>query len=227
MAVEYKSNKTAILTGSKSGCLALKNPKGNEICIGIHKLAEVSCNIQCIEIHYIPSHKGLKENEMVDAAAKRAINDGEILCTKWTKKEAIREIENSLWREWERDYNLVERNKGKEYKKLFPTMKRKPWFFWFGLNPIQIKQINRIMTNKTYSPHALAQMAAVDVDICFTCNAIEDDSHVLFQCTKYRHQRSKYPVLTRYNNTFDFLKNESCNSYRAITEFLQVIEYKL
>lgn len=69
-AVEYATGKgfrrIAILTDSKSGCFGLERPGDNDICIKIHNMIEEARNIELVEFHYIPPHKGILGNSIVD-----------------------------------------------------------------------------------------------------------------------------------------------------------------
>ncbi|XP_046803853.1 uncharacterized protein LOC124419265 [Lucilia cuprina] len=160
-AVEFANtqriDKLVIFTDSRSGILAFNSLKKNQICERIRKAIIDAKSLTNIEIHYIPSHLGIPGNELVDEAAKKAVNEGQILQVKWTREEAIREIESRIWKEWEREYTDLSRLKGRQYYRIFPGMNTKPWFSdkSLKLNPIQIKQLNRIISGHSFSPHSL------------------------------------------------------------------------
>ncbi|XP_037811414.1 uncharacterized protein LOC119615056 [Lucilia sericata] len=228
-AKEMNFLKLAILTDSKSGVLALKNGVSNAACSRIHDLIDSSPTLSTVEFHYIPSHRGIFENERVDEEAKKATQDGLTLQIKWSKDEAIREIERRLHDEWEREYVDLSRTKGREFGKIFPSLLRKPWFNHnsLGMNAIQIRQLNRILSGHSFSPHTLARLHVLDDDTCLLCNEVDDDSHIIFECTKYNHIRLRYPVLEQYDNTTSFFRKEPIENYHFITDFIKEANIKL
>lgn len=92
-AFERGFRRIAILTDSKSGCLNLARPGENDICIRIHNMTDEARNIELVEFHYIPLHKGILGNTIVDEAAKEAIQHGISQEMKWPKLDAIKEID--------------------------------------------------------------------------------------------------------------------------------------
>ncbi|KAI8114871.1 hypothetical protein CVS40_12820 [Lucilia cuprina] len=211
-AVEFakKMNfeKLAILTDSKS---------------------DSSPTLSIVEFHYIPSHKGIFENERVDEEAKKATQDGLTLQIKWSKNEAIKEIERRLHDEWEREYVDLSRMKGREFGKISPSLLGKPWFNHnsLGMNAIQIRQLNRILSGHSFSPHTLARLHVLDDDTCLLCKEVDDVSHIIFECTKYNHIRLRYPVLEQYDNTTSFFRKEPIENYLFITDFIKEANIKL
>ncbi|XP_058981843.1 RNA-directed DNA polymerase from mobile element jockey isoform X3 [Musca domestica] len=110
---EYAENneiqKFAILTDSLSGIQAISNQKHRNYLIDafINKINSFATDVQ---IHYIPGHSNIPINEIVDIAAKNAIQNGTSLEIPWPLADAINQISNILWDEWSSEYHLIAQN---------------------------------------------------------------------------------------------------------------------
>ena len=100
-AFNYATNKgfakVAILSDSKSGAYTLSQGTNS---IAKRILKQLYPTNTLFSIHFIPSHSGIEEKDKVDLAAKQALSDGPTLTTPWSRKDAVNEIENKLWKEW-------------------------------------------------------------------------------------------------------------------------------
>ncbi|XP_067638511.1 uncharacterized protein [Eurosta solidaginis] len=228
-AIIQNFKKIAILTDSLSSIFAIKNEESNNHIV--QEIIEIinASNLDKIEIHYIPAHKNINQNEKADEAAKNANQNGERIRIPWTIKDAIKEIENKIRKEWETEYKGKITNKGKDYGQIYPEIIKKPWFQKKNtkLESRDIKVINRILSNHTFCKDTLNKMNIYDDNSCETCNTIENTNHILFHCNKYANIRSKYPLLQNHTTLIDIQKKYGDKMYNTITSFLKQCKLEL
>lgn len=228
-AIELNLQKIAVLSDSKSGILALKKHHSDNYLI--HDIIKTINNssIEIVELHYIPGHSGITYNDLADEAAKNAHESGIFIEAKYPLGDAINMIENDLMTKWNEDYKNRIQEKGKDYGRIFSDVRKRPWFSnkQPQLKPLDVKLINRLLTGHSFCKSTLAKMKVFHDDLCEECNVVEDNSHIIFNCTKFSNQRMSYPTILKYGNTVDFFVTEGPASYIEIINFINEIKVNI
>ncbi|KAI8122824.1 RNA-directed DNA polymerase from mobile element jockey [Lucilia cuprina] len=183
IAIGKDIRRLAIFTDSKSSIYALRN-RNLDNYIVVRILNKMSISFERITFIYIPGHRGIKGNEIVDLAAKNAHRNSLPVHIPWTFKDAISVIESILKGEWN-------------------TALDNFWTADFNVDPTYFKasdlrMMNRILSGHTYCGQTLSRMGVSVSDICTSCNCTEDSAHIIFKCHKYANQRRNFPSISRH-----------------------------
>lgn len=212
--------KIAILTDSKSGIQAIKSK--NHKSYLIDDLVHISNSAQIkVEMHYIPGHLNITQNETVDLAAKNAENEGTFLNIRWPINDAINHIQDKIWEDWSEEYSRIAEHSNSHFFKIFTKPERTPWYKKSKLHPDDQKMMNRILSNHTFSKSTLYKMNAVPSADCETCNAEETISHILFSCTKHDNIRSKYKSFNGIFTVEDFIAKHHWEHLHDMVKFIK------
>lgn len=147
---------------------------------------------------WIPSHIGVKGNEIADEIAK----------------EAATQSSNSAGKNHYRDLILLlaEHSKNKmnealtRHPKYFSKAKnfsRRAWFIHSGLDRIRVTLINRVMSGHTKARSHLHRMNIVQEQTCqyYNSNSIETLEHLVWRCPKFNRYRERLLGAAVLNNS--------------------------
>lgn len=228
-AIDGNISKIAIMTDSLAGIYSVSaDCHTNYIARRIRSKIRDS-DIDKVEIHYIPGHSGINGNEIVDVAAKDAHLLGTRIDVRWPLSDALRYIESTLRTEWQNDYDEIRVNKGTYYGSLFPMIKDKPWFSDLEIDldkvkPSDIRLANRLLSGHALCGYTLAKMNIIATSNCNSCGCVEDVSHIIFNCTKFASERSKFTKISKYSGLREFVLGEGLSSIFTLTDFLKGID---
>lgn len=160
-----------------------------------------------IVIGWIPSHCGIKGNELVDGLAKEATNE--------TPDERIKVPINDWKRIYKEEMGARTRNrneteanyKGKYYfDNHYKAESAKPWF-----NKLDIKRgiatmINRLRANHYNLNESLARKGYIDFADCECGASVQDAQHIAMECPQYDEERSMlYRELERIDTAYPYV----------------------
>ena len=145
---------------------------------------------------WIPSHIGLKGNEQADAAAKEALNIA--LQSNFVISSDFRPlITQTVCREWQRQWDELERNKLKE---LLPNIKE--------YNPPTFKKRreeviwSRLRIGHTYFTHNHL-LKGEPPPFCLPCNETITVEHLLIKCVDLADVRKRFYNVNTMNDLFN------------------------
>ena len=179
--------KICIVTDSLSVINAIQSADNNfkrHFIIGqILNLIEVMAEKK-IEINLlcVPSHKGIRGNEVVDKLAQQAIDDPEIvhdLALHFSEVPAARRAARS--EKWQMQWNNSD--KGRYSYSIMPTIKSTPWYK--DSSSFDRKSIvfwNRIISTHTRCKESLNRYKIVSSPMCTCEKNYQTVNHLLFEC---------------------------------------------
>ncbi|KAK2578805.1 hypothetical protein KPH14_012834 [Odynerus spinipes] len=144
-----------------------------------------------VKLFWIPAHKGIIFNEMVDIEAKASCDSG---------RDTVECIPNSDWRTFWKElcmkearvwYSENEGGKGKKYFEMFYRYEKKLWFTELSLSRKAITSINRIRSGHTYVKQSLKIFNIVSTDLCECGEGVESVNHIFWQCVRYEMAREE------------------------------------
>ncbi|XP_075165290.1 uncharacterized protein LOC142237772 [Haematobia irritans] len=220
--IEDGIDKAAIFTDSKNACILMRNNTAHNYMINdiINKVNNSS--LSQIVIVWTPSHVGIQPNELADYYAKHAATDGSIINSNFSIKDAQHAIKDCLWKEWKEEYQSISLHKGTYFYQFFNEPPKNPWYKDSSLTPPSIKLINRLLSGHTYSKHFLFNMRLIDSNICETCNALENEHHLIFHCNKFEQTRKNYIIFKKFSNLPTLLKNAKTADLNELISFINI-----
>lgn len=224
---KVENNSIIIFTDSKSACLSLINDNKNKTYENLIKKKITEIENKKFYIQYIPSHKGIKGNEIADEVAKDSQNSEITLEYGNTLEDTIRNIKNKIIKEWELYYNNANPTKGIYHRSITRnTVSLTPWFKKSELNTKDIKTICRLRTGHCFDKKYKCLIKIENNNNCDTCNVVEDATHIIEKCKKYERTRKKFKLLSN-KKLADILKENVNGELKEICRFLEKIEYRL
>lgn len=176
-----------IFSESKSVLSALKNFVNSEkqkpiIYMIKNQLYRLSLLNKKVKLVWIPAHKDITYNELVDQAAKDSAKNGidtQLLISASDFKAIWKtKIKNKV-NQW---YLTTGKEKGKNYSNKFYSESANPWFYNFKFRRKTIVSINRLRSGHTSLAHSLKRFEIVNSDQCPCGEATEEPNHVFWQC---------------------------------------------
>ncbi|XP_037774597.1 uncharacterized protein LOC119571289 [Penaeus monodon] len=187
--INNKLTKTIILTDSQSSLQLIKNPKPlnyKQITYEIQKQIHFrTTRKQEIKIQWIPSHKNIKGNEIVDLAAKKAHEINNPMSIPPDPNYIIKETKKKNNKQWES--NLKRILSTKNY--LIKDNSEKPWTRakYRKLDTC----ITRLITKHTRLKQHLYRMKMDNDPFCRWCkNQEETIEHMLLYCPRFNSHRT-------------------------------------
>lgn len=143
-----------------------------------------------VELIWIPAHKGIQENELADSKAKEAVTVGRDSQIGFSAEEF-----RPLWREklffWFTEWcNDTGKDKGVAYFKYIHKPKRKPWLHKINLGRKGIASLCHLRSNHWPLRESLFRFNIVESPLCLTCGTPESASHILWQCSIFKTERT-------------------------------------
>lgn len=134
-----------------------------------------------VHLMWVPAHKGIKGNEIVDELAKKG-EDKPLNDIKLEAMEHTKTFTKIMINEWQRNWETIDREKGKEYRENNKKVKLTPWFKKYPNLPREIIVFtNRLRSNHTLTPKHLSRLGIADSPLC-ACGQMGDLNHIFFGC---------------------------------------------
>lgn len=216
----------AIFTDSRNTCIHLsKEVSENYIVHNIKSKIENS-NIEKVIVVWTPAHVGIDINEIADCAANMARISGIEIISSITPSEGLTRIKDSLFEEWQNEYESISRTKGKFFFEIFPKVETNFWFSKMDLTPKDIKTINRLLCNHSYNKDYLASIGKEETNLCDRCLIPENNEHIFIICQKYSHIRNKYSIFDNLDDLITLLKTRKQKVYSQLLSFAKDINFE-
>lgn len=179
-----------------------------------------------VHLFWIPSHVGIRGNEMVDQAAKLAVHDG--VESNW---KLLHSDFRSCWRKnAEKEFINYCRNigeiRGLKYFDIFYKECKVPWFHGYELNRKTIVSICRLRAGHTSLRECLYKKKVVETPMCECEQSIQSADHIFWQCPLFDQEREiLYRALRKLSNFRPFsvdslLANLSIKVIDAISQYV-------
>ncbi|XP_044766795.1 uncharacterized protein LOC123322831 [Coccinella septempunctata] len=205
----YKKEKPVIVTDSLSVLTSLRDIYTSDPIT--QKIQSVSAELRMknceVELIWVPSHVGIKGNEVVDRAAKTAaaLNEKDVKTIKIT--DLINSVKQCISSEWQRAWSSCNA-KLKPFKKDVRTP-----YISVTLPRLDMIRIHRLRIGHTALTH-LYIFKKEERPKCELCNIDLSTFHILYECPKYTSERSQHNITDEPNlheeesirNTIEFLK---------------------
>lgn len=141
-----------------------------------------------VTLVWIPAHKGITENEIVDSVAKSASVFGSKVPFRILYTDVYSELSLLSKVRFENYLKVAARNKGTSYYEFFHSITDKPWFGGSSLNRNEITLISRIRSNHYNLNYSLNRKNIVDSPACPCGDSVQDINHMVFYCPLVRHE---------------------------------------
>lgn len=141
---------------------------------------------------WIPSHRGIKGNEIADKAAYEGINNLDVSCSvKIPFTDCYQNINMDLRNIWKNFWLKDLEEKGKWYGSIQTTLPTKPWYNNLSMASRDfITTINRLRFGHSATSAHLHRLGIVDNMMCINCNeAAGTIEHIIFDCPVHRLHR--------------------------------------
>lgn len=235
------STRHVIFTDSLSSLQAISSIRSDtlnhalivKIKAKIHKVTNSSLVLNHLQLVWIPAHRGISCNELVDSVAKAATSRSSDDKSKIPAPDF-----KKIWEEISYD-NTVRLNlkqgeyKGIRYFQEFYTGSKKVWFKNQKLDLKTIVTFNGLRANHYSSAASLARKNIVSSAHCKCGHMLEDLDHILFQCPIYERQKHKLFVIYQgYNfnchyNSVDILKSLDPRIIKSTMNYLDECKINL
>ena len=137
-----------------------------------------------VYLFWIPSHSGIKHNDVADQIANVARLEPPI-DIKLSFREFFPKLKHNIWNAWSMKWKEIGRVKGVNFSSHFEQPLSKPWFHKLKLSRREITTLNRLRSNHCSSPAHLGRIN-VKPDRNCECGELGDITHILFECALHR-----------------------------------------
>ncbi|CAH2089919.1 unnamed protein product [Euphydryas editha] len=203
-------NKIVIFTDSKSSLQhLLRSAKGG--CVGrneayliikcIHRLIRSGVEVR---LQWIPSHVGVRGNEVADSLASKALQNGIPLDIVPHYTDHLPKIKNDNFTKFKSYFNECSQNKGFWYRTIVGEPPREPWFASRNLNRKYLTICFRTRTYHIPLNKFNFIMKKRDDPNCTRCEREEDLLHLVLECKINEQSRLDFLNETRCS-TGEFL----------------------
>jgi len=179
------------------------------------KIYEIVNGIKnCVTVIWIPSHLGIRRNEMADKAAQRAISNQMVnIEVKLELKEIYKMITEYVMNKWQDMYNTSQH--GHFYREIEPLVSHR--INYTHQNRSKETTITRIRFGKCYTNEFFASLKVVDSDKCVECvTAVETVEHCPHSdlCKKIISSTCSFlGVLPEARNKIHIIRQQNATSY--------------
>jgi hypothetical protein len=185
----HKYNKSVIFTDSLSCLNAIdSNPLSKGSCFPlILQIREQlhHCHINNLQVYlaWIPSHTGIRNNEIVDSFAKDAIVMGSQDFSKVFSRDLLILANKDLRKDWSIRWEKSKETKGKYYAAIQPDIPNRPWFSRYRVEDKHTTSvICRLRLGHSCTPLHLHKIKIRTSPVC-DCGTEEGTvDHIFFNC---------------------------------------------
>lgn len=181
-----------------------------------------------IIIGWIPAHKGIYDNEMVDELAREATLESPYEEFKVPVKDLRGTLRGEAFRDTIKELKVQANYKGKFYfDNFFDENVRFPWFCGLNFPRGYVVLINRLRANHYNLKESLERKGYVESARCECGAESEDIDHMVFSCSIFDDQRRKlYEDLDRVgasqpNGVLNWLRREEFITLKTVYEFIR------
>lgn len=192
-ALEYililKISKTIIFSDSRSALEAImrfpfKAHKQSSIIFGIRDLLYKCSQKNCdVVLAWVPSHVGIPGNVRADQLAKEAVRVGDTVPYTNYCTDLVHLAKTYMYEAWDVIWNN-DGSVGKHYRKIQPSIPRKPWFSRLVFSKTVTSVLCRMRLGHVCTPAHLHKIKIVPDPLC-SCGEYGDLNHIFFACTLY------------------------------------------
>lgn len=180
---------SVIFTDSLSALMAIKqNPiysglRSHIICRIRFLLFQCANNVQNVSLVYIPSHCGIRGNEIADEAAKYAIVNGDHSYYRNYCYDIASLAREFLVQSWSNSWNRSSKHKGSHLFSIQPFVSMKPWFSKFNFLEKHITStLCRVRLGHCCVPVHLHKLHVLNNQHCDCGFESGDINHLFFAC---------------------------------------------
>jgi ribonuclease HI len=136
-----------------------------------------------IILTWIPSHRGIRGNEVVDDLAKQAVVDGIVPAGHFSSlKDLTLKLKTMAFASWSEEWEVTGMTKGKHYKQLQPVIPTKPWFSKMYLPKPITSMLCRMRIGHCLTTEHLHKIGLSDSPYCECGIDIDTLEHTFFVC---------------------------------------------
>ena len=231
--IENNIGDTIIISDSRSVLQAidnsgLKNYKNTIICNIKILLNSLYKNRTTVTLIWTKGHYGIIGNEIVDQAAKEAINLTEV-CTVSSNSDIVQTQKQTTRKKWEKIWLEYVNSTKNPYSLIHPTLPKSiPHISKFPVTKSYSATITRLKLNHGCFPAHLCKIGIKDTPYCPCDNAsIGDLNHIFFSCDNHspiikefedrlKTLKVQFPI-----NIVSLLSTENKDIYDAIVAFVR------
>ncbi|XP_076645575.1 uncharacterized protein LOC143355022 [Halictus rubicundus] len=187
----HDSDKPLIIcSDSLSAIMSLDNPcintKTNFHIVDIKQksieLASLHQNDKFVVFIWIPSHCGIRGNEIADRLAKEATQITHSPLHKIPYTDFRERYKEEMWKDFTDKLISIFYSKGTLYWQKFFKSQKKPWYSGLDLSRELIVRFGRMRTNHVNTRESLARFNIVPDSICECSNPTQNIDHLLWEC---------------------------------------------
>ncbi|XP_018309354.1 RNA-directed DNA polymerase from mobile element jockey-like [Mycetomoellerius zeteki] len=191
--------KAIIFSDSKSVLESINSCKlinNNYVIHWIKRLLR-SSSLRGIEVSlvWIPAHRGIRGNEIADAAAKEATAEDFRDNFRLPSSDLALIADRRASERFAGYFEGASTRTGIQYASLYSDHYGKTWFQRMTLNRQEIVLINRLRANHYNLNYSLHKKNMVDSPACTCGNPRQDINHVIFHCPLFR---GRFALLNKY-----------------------------
>ncbi|KAL0868212.1 hypothetical protein ABMA27_007748 [Loxostege sticticalis] len=182
-----------ILSDSKSVLMCIENNnvhfKTNYI---IYKIRDIIREIgQPIFFKWIPSHRGIPGNEIVDEVANSEPHEDHTTICEVPFTDLYTQMKENCRSLWKNYWMISAQNKGRWYAGIQKELPVKPWYYKeFYISRRYITTINRLRFGHCRTPSHLHRMKIISSSACEYCHEENADlNHLIMACPEFGIQR--------------------------------------
>ena len=138
----------------------------------------------CITFMWFPAHRGIKDNEIVDASAKQALKHEQIMDIVFSKMEAKGIIKSYLIKEWQHSWDT-----GNTGQHLYVVQRELGTVRTAKRSTKEENILTRLRVGHTRLNKTLHLINNHPSGICEHCQIEESVEHVILNCPKYSQER--------------------------------------
>ena len=180
-----------IFSDSYSSIKAIEqfNPSHPLVQIAQEWIYKLHTKYTTVHFCWIPSHVGIRKNEIVDAAAKEATLNQNIDIKRIPHIDMKGPIKRVIMDKWQNRWSSSSLPNNKKYKKIRPAVGR--WSSACHPNRRFEKILTRLRVGHTRLTHKFL-LEGSRPPVCDECHVLLTVEHILVECTKFRAARLRY-----------------------------------
>jgi len=230
--IGLKCDKAVIFTDSKSVLEAIASPLTQNKNYLVHYIRKywLKCIYLGVKLYifWIPSHKGIRGNDVADSLAKKATIQGYKPNFKVPFSDLYAEVKESLNNQFISYLHDAAQTKGVLHASLYQNFDLNlPWYHDKSLNRKEIVLVNRLRSNHYNLNYSLNRKNIVPSAACQCGDPRQDINHIIFYCpiTVMKSQRLRAYLREKYPNhaidIFPLLKDPDPKLIRLLLSYLQ------